>query len=286
MSRIARRGIVAAFILLLISGIVPSLAQPDEPGIYNPTASAQTAPQESLTIADVSITGTEDENATMTLAALAPTKMGRVQITAESGFGVADAPLVNSLTIAGVVYPVDWVQATADRLTIEADTEVDLQPGTEILVQWSKEEEVLPPVDSYRAVMEEVPGLDSEALPAGDGVPVEGDGAGRVDLRSRAAVLDPSVMDRAAVAQGDPFSRARYDEIPVNNGRHNTCRKSGNSLKVKRWWEPGTHEAVDLVQVKLPNQGNIDLSASAVELSFGSNPEKEWGRIRLQNGTD
>lgn len=286
MSRIARRGIVAAFILLLISGIVPSLAQPDEPGIYNPTASAQTAPQESLTIADVSITGTEDENATMTLAALAPTKMGRVQITAESGFGVADAPLVNSLTIAGVVYPVDWVQATADRLTIEADTEVDLQPGTEILVQWSKEEEVLPPVDSYRAVMEEVPGLDSEALPAGDGVPVEGDGAGRVDLRSRAAVLDPSVMDRAAVAQGDPFSRARYDEIPVNNGRHNTCRKSGNSLKVKRWWEPGTHEAVDLIEVKLPNGGNVNLDGAPVELHFGSDPKWGWGRIKLQKDVD
>ena len=281
-----QRGFVAAFILMLISGIVPSLTELDVTGMNTPSASAQTAAQESVAITDVSITGAEDENATMTLTSLTAAKLGNVQITANSGFGVDGAPVVNSLTVAGVVYPVDWVQATVDRLIIEADTEVDLQPGTEILVQWSKGEEVLPPVESYRAVMEEVSGLDSERPPAGDGVPMEGDGAGRVDLRSRAAVLDPSVLDRAAAAQGDPFSRARYDEIPVKNGKHNACKKSGNSLKVKRWWEPGTQEAVDLVQVKLPNRGNIDLSASPVELSFGSNPEKEWGRIRLQNGTD
>ena len=288
LSRIAQRGIIAALILMLISGVIPSLAQSDEPGMHNPTASAQTSPQELVAITDVSVTGSKDENVAMTLAALAPTRMGRVQITAESGFGVSDAPLVNSLTIAGVVYPVDRVQATVDRLTIEADAEIDLQPGTEILVQWSKGEEVLPPVESYRAVMEEVPGSDSEALSAGDGAPVQEDGAGRVDLRSRAAVLDPSALDRAAVAQGDPFSRAQYDEIPVldKRERHNKCEKSRNTLKVKRWWEPGTHEAVDLIEVKLPAGGNLDLNSSPVELYFGSDPRWGWGRIKLQKDVD
>lgn len=288
LSRIAQRGIIAALILMLISGVIPSLAQSDESGMHNPTASAQTSPQELVAITDVSVTGSKDENVAMTLAALAPTRMGHVQITAESGFGVSDAPLVNSLTIAGVVYPVDRVQATVDRLTIEADAEIDLQPGTEILVQWSKGEEVLPPVESYRAVMEEVPGSDSEALSAGDGAPVQEDGAGRVDLRSRAAVLDPSALDRAAVAQGDPFSRAQYDEIPVldKRERHNKCEKSRNTLKVKRWWEPGTHEAVDLIEVKLPAGGNLDLNSSPVELYFGSDPRWGWGRIKLQKDVD
>ena len=288
LSRIAQRGIIAALILMLISGVIPSLAQSDESGMHNPTASAQTSPQELVAITDVSVTGSKDENVAMTLAALAPTRMGRVQITAESGFGVSDAPLVNSLTIAGVVYPVDRVQATVDRLTIEADAEIDLQPGTEILVQWSKGEEVLPPVESYRVVMEEVPGSDSEALSAGDGAPVQEDGAGRVDLRSRAAVLDPSALDRAAVAQGDPFSRAQYDEIPVldKRERHNKCEKSRNTLKVKRWWEPGTHEAVDLIEVKLPAGGNVDLNSSPVELYFGSDPRWGWGRIKLQKDVD
>lgn len=283
-----QRGFVAAFILMLISGIVPSLTQLDVAGINTPSASAQTAGQESVAITDVSITGTEDENATMTLTSLTEAKLGSVQITANSGFGVDGAPVVSSLTISGVAYPLDWVHAAADRLTIEPGSEIDLQPGTEIVVEWSKGDGVLPPAESYRAAMEQAQRLDTEALPSGDETPTNSGVAEGVDLRSRAAVSEPNPLDRAAVAQGDPFSRAQYNEIPILNKRHkfNTCEKSGNSLKVKRWWEPGTHEAIDLVQVNLPNQGNIDLNSSPVELYFGSDPEWGWGRIKLQKDVD
>lgn len=283
-----QRGFVAAFILMFISGIVPSLTQLDVAGINTPSASAQTAGQESVAITDVSITGTEDENATMTLTSLTEAKLGSVQITANSGFGVDGAPVVSSLTISGVAYPLDWVHAAADRLTIEPDSEIDLQPGTEMVVEWSKGDGVLPPVESYRAAIEEAPRLDTEALPSGDEAPTNSGVAEGVDLRSRAAVSEPNPLDRAAVAQGDPFSRSPYNEIPILDRRHkfNTCEKSGNSLKVKRWWEPGTHEAIDLVQVNLPNQGNIDLNSSPVELYFGSDSRWGWGRIKLQKDVD
>lgn len=273
---------------MLILGIVPSLAQPHMAGKYNSVASAQTASGESVVITDVSTTGAAEENVAMTLSALAPTKIGRVQVTANSGFGVVDAPVVHSLTIAGVAYPVAWVQTTAERLTIEAASEIDLQSGAEIVIQWTKGEEVLPPAESFRAVMEQAPRLDTEPLPNTDEVPTNSDVAGGVDLRSRAAISEPNALDRAAVAQGDPFSRAQYDEIPILDKRHkhNTCKKSGNTLKVKRWWEPGTQEAVDLVEVKLPDRGNVDLDASPVELYFGSDPRWGWGRIKLRNGVD
>lgn len=273
---------------MLILGIVPSLAQPHMAGKYNSVASAQTASGESVVITDVSTTGAAEENVAMTLSALAPTKIGRVQVTANSGFGVVDAPVVHSLTIAGVAYPVAWVQTTAERLTIEAASEIDLQSGAEIVIQWTKGEEVLPPAESFRAVMEQAPRLDTEPLPNADEVPTNSDVAGGVDLRSRAAISEPNALDRAAVAQGDPFSRAQYDEIPIldQRRRHNTCKKSGNTLKVKRWWEPGTQEAVDLVEVKLPDRGNVDLGASPVELYFGSDPKWGWGRIKLRNGVD
>lgn len=282
-----QRGFVAAFILMFISGIVPSLTQLDVAGINTPSASAQTAGQESVAITDVSITGTEDENATMTLTSLTEAKLGSVQITANSGFGVDGAPVVSRLTVSGVAYPLDWVHAAADRLTIEPGSEIDLQPGTEIVVEWSMGEGVLPPAESYRAAIEQAPRLDTEALPS-DETPTNSGVAEGVDLRSRAAVSEPNPLDRAAVAHGDPFSRSPYNEIPILDRRHkfNTCEKSGNSLKVKRWWEPGTHEAIDLVQVNLPNQGNIDLNSSPVELYFGSDPQWGWGRIKLQKDVD
>lgn len=282
-----QRGFVAAFILMFISGIVPSLTQLDVAGINTPSASAQTAGQESVAITDVSITGTEDENATMTLTSLTEAKLGSVQITANSGFGVDGAPVVSRLTVSGVAYPLDWVHAAADRLTIEPGSEIDLQPGTEIVVEWSMGEGVLPPAESYRAAIEQAPRLDTEALPS-DETPTNSGVAEGVDLRSRAAVSEPNPLDRAAVAQGDSFSRSPYNEIPILDRRHkfNTCEKSGNSLKVKRWWEPGTHEAIDLVQVNLPNQGNIDLNSSPVELYFGSDPQWGWGRIKLQKDVD
>lgn len=200
-----QRGFVAAFILMFISGIVPSLTQLDVAGINTPSASAQTAGQESVAITDVSITGTEDENATMTLTSLTEAKLGSVQITANSGFGVDGAPVVSSLTISGVAYPLDWVHAAADRLTIEPDSEIDLQPGTEMVVEWSKGDGVLPPVESYRAAIEEAPRLDTEALPSGDEAPTNSGVAEGVDLRSRAAVSEPNPLDRAAVAQGTLF---------------------------------------------------------------------------------
>lgn len=281
-----QRGFVAAFILMLISGIVPSLTQLDVTGMNTPSASAQTAAQESVAITDVSITGAEDENATMTLTSLTAAKLGNVQITANSGFGVYGAPVLSRLTISGVAYPLEWVHAAADRLTIEPDSEIDLQPGTEIVVEWSKGEGVLPPAESYRAAMEQAQRLETEALPSGDETQTNSGVAEGVDLRSRAAVSEPNLLDRAVVAQGDPFSRAHYDEIPVFDKRHNTCQKSGNTLKVKRWWEPGTHEAVDLVQVNLPNQGSIDLNSSPVELYFGSDSRWGWGRIKLQKDVD
>ncbi len=283
-----QRGFVAAFILMFISGIVPSLTQLDVAGINTPSASAQTAGQESVAITDVSITGTEDENATMTLTSLTEAKLGSVQITANSGFGVDGAPVVSSLTISGVAYPLDWVRAAADRLTIEPDSEIDLQPGTEIVVEWSMGEGVLPPAESYRAAIELAPRLDTEALLGDDETPTNSGVAEGVDLRSRAAVSEPNPLDRAAVAQGDPFSRAHYDEIPVLNPRHgfNKCEKSGNSLKVKRWWEPGTHQAVDLVEVKLPNGANVNLDGAPVELHFGSDSKWGWGRIKLQKDVD
>ncbi|UQV59720.1 SpaA isopeptide-forming pilin-related protein [Corynebacterium propinquum] len=281
-----QRGFVAAFILMLISGIVPSLTQLDVTGMNTPSASAQTAAQESVAITDVSITGAEDENATMTLTSLTAAKLGNVQITANSGFGVYGAPVLSRLTISGVAYPLEWVHAAADRLTIEPDSEIDLQPGTEIVVEWSKGEGVLPPAESYRAAMEQAQRLETEALPSGDETQTNSGVAEGVDLRSRAAVSEPNLLDRAVVAQGDPFSRAHYDEIPVFNKRHNKCQKSGNTLKVKRWWEPGTHEAVDLVQVNLPNQGSIDLNSSPVELYFGSDSRWGWGRIKLQKDVD
>lgn len=283
-----QRGFVAAFILMLISGIVPSLTQLDVTGMNTPSASAQTAAQESVAITDVSITGAEDENATMTLTSLTAAKLGNVQITANSGFGVDGAPVLSRLTISGVAYPLEWVHAAADRLTIEPDSEIDLQPGTEIVVEWSKGDGVLPPAESYRAAMEQAQRLDTEALPSGDETPTNSGVAEGVDLRSRAAVSEPNPLDRAAVAQGDPFSRAHYDEIPVLNPRHgfNKCEKSGNSLKVKRWWEPGTHQAVDLVEVKLPNGANVNLDGAPVELHFGSDSKWGWGRIKLQKDVD
>lgn len=273
---------------MLVLGIVPSLAQLRVAGKYNPIASAQTASGESVVITDVSTTGDDEENVAMTLLVLTPTKLDRVLVTAQSGFGVAEAPEVNSLTIAGVAYPVDWVEATSDRLVIQVDAEVALQPGTEIVVQWSKGEEVLPPIESYRSVMEQAPRLDIEALPNSNEAPANSGVADGVDLRSRAAISGPNALDRAAAAQGDPFSRAQYDEIPILNQRHkhNTCKKSGNTLKVKRWWEPGTQEAVDLVEVKLPDRANVDLDASPVELYFGSDAKWGWGRIKLQKDVD
>lgn len=102
-----QRGFVAAFILMLISGIVPSLTQLDVTGMNTPSASAQTAAQESVAITDVSITGAEDENATMTLTSLTAAKLGNVQITANSGFGVDGAPVLSRLTISGVAYPLE-----------------------------------------------------------------------------------------------------------------------------------------------------------------------------------
>lgn len=288
MSRIAQRVIIAACILVLILGIVPSLAQPHVAGKYNPIASAQTASGESVVITDVSTTGAAEENVAMTLSALAPTKIGRVQVTANSGFGVVDSPVVQSLTIAGVAYPVGWVQTAADRLTIEAAAEINLESGAEIVIQWTKGEEVLPPAESFRAVMEQAPRHDTEALPNGNETPANSDVADGVDLRSRAAISEPNALDRAAWAQGDPFSRSQYNEIPILNQRHkhNTCKKSGNTLKVKRWWEPGTQEAVDLVEVKLPDRANVDLDASPVELYFGSDARWGWGRIKLQKEVD
>ncbi|MDK4292931.1 SpaA isopeptide-forming pilin-related protein [Corynebacterium propinquum] len=288
MTRIAQRAIIAACILMLTLGIVPSRAQTHAPGKYNPIASAQTAPGESVAITDVSATGDDDENVAMTLSVLTPIKLDRVQITAQSGFGVAEAPEVNSLTIAGVAYPVDRVEATSDRLVIQTDAEVDLQPGTEIVVQWSKGEEIIPPVESFRVVLEQAPQLDTEALPNGNEKPANSAVADGVDLRSRAARSAPNALDRAAVAQGDPFSRATYDQIPILNKRHNfnTCRKSGNTLKIKRWWEPGAHEAVDLVEVELPNGANVNLDRTPVELYFGSDPKWGWGRIKLQKDVD
>lgn len=273
---------------MLVLGIVPSLAQSHVAGKYNPIASAQTASGESVVITDVSTTGDDEENVAMALLVLTPTKLERVLVTAQSGFGVAEAPEVNSLTIAGVAYPVNWVEATSDRLVIQADAEVALQPGTEIVVQWLKGEEIIPPVESFRAILEQAPRLDTEALPNGNGAPTNSAVADGVDLRSRAAISEPNALDRAAVAQGDPFSRAQYDEIPILNPRHNhnTCKKSGNTLKIKRWWEPGTQEAVDLVEVKLPDRANVDLDASPVELYFGSDPRWGWGRIKLRKGVD
>lgn len=281
-----QRGFVSAFILMLISGIVPSLTQLDVTGMNTPSASAQTAAQESVAITDVSITGADDENATMTLTSLTAAKLGNVQITANSGFGVDGAPVVSRLTVSGVVYPLDWVHAAADRLTIEPDSEIDLQPGTEIVVEWSKGEGVLPPAESYRAAMEQAQRLETEALPSGDETQTNSGVAEGVDLRSRAAVSEPNPLDRAAVAQGDPFSRAQYDEIPVRDNRHNTCKKSGNTLKVKRWWEPRTQEAVDLVEVKLPNGANVNLDGSPAELYFGSDSKWGWGRIKMQKDVD
>lgn len=288
MKRIAQRAIIAACILMLILGIVPSLAQTQADGKYNPIASAQTAAGESVVITDVSTIGDDEENIAMTLSVLTPTKLDRVLITAQSGFGVAEAPEINSLTIAGAAYPVDWVESTSDRLVIQTDAEVDLRPDTEIVVQWLKGEEIIPPVESFRAVLEQAPRLDTEALPNGNEVPTNSAVADGVDLRSRAAISEPNALDRATVAQGDPFSRAQYNEIPILNQRHNhnTCKKSGNILKIKRWWEPGTREAVDLVEVKLPNQAKVDLDASPVELYFGSDAKWGWGRIKLQKDVD
>lgn len=273
---------------MLILGIVPSLAQPHVAGKYNPIASAQTASGESVVITDVSTTGAAEENVAMTLSVLTPTKIGRVQVAANSGFGVVDAPVVQSLTIAGVAHPVGWVQTAADRLTIEAAAEINLEPGAEIVIQWTKGEEVLPPAESFRAVLEQAPLLDTEALPNGNETPVNSAVTDGVDLRSRAAISEPNALDRAAVAQGDPFSRAQYDEIPILDNRHkfNKCEKSGNTLKVKRWWEPGTQEAVDLVEVRLPDQGNVDLNSSPVELYFGSDSKWGWGRIKMQKDVD
>lgn len=273
---------------MLILGIVPSLAQPHVAGKYNPIASAQTVSGESVVITDISTTGAAEENVAMTLSALAPTKMGRVQVTANSGFGVVDAPVVQSLTIAGVAYPVGWVQTAADRLMIEAAAEINLESGAEIVIQWTKGEEVLPPAESFRAVMEQAPLLDTEALSKGNETPVNSAVTDGVDLRSGAAISEPNALDRAAVAQGDPFSRAQYNEIPILDNRHkfNKCEKSGNTLKVKRWWEPGTQEAVDLVEVRLPDQGNVDLNSSPVELYFGSDSKWGWGRIKMQKDVD
>ncbi|ERJ46048.1 hypothetical protein N579_03255 [Corynebacterium pseudodiphtheriticum 090104] len=218
---------------MLIFGIVPSLAQPHVAGKYNPIASAQTASGESVVITDVSTTGAAEENVAMTLSALAPTKIGRVQVTANSGFGVVDSPVVQSLTIAGVAYPVGWVQTAADRLTIEAAAEINLESGAEIVIQWTKGEEVLPPAESFRAMMEQAPRLDTEALPNGNETPANSDVADGVDLRSRAAISEPNALDRAAVAQGDPFSRSQYNEIPILDKRHkhNTCKKIGKHLE-------------------------------------------------------
>lgn len=164
MKRIAQRAIIAACILMLILGIVPSLAQTQADGKYNPIASAQTAAGESVVITDVSTIGDDEENIAMTLSVLTPTKLDRVLITAQSGFGVAEAPEINSLTIAGAAYPVDWVESTSDRLVIQTDAEVDLRPDTEIVVQWLKGEEIIPPVESFRAVLEQAPRLDTEAI--------------------------------------------------------------------------------------------------------------------------
>lgn len=243
--RVKRKSATAAFVLMLVLGVIPAVISGNVENAGMPVANAQTTAEAPLSINSVH-TG-QDNDFTVRMTATQAMKMREININSSTRLAAGRVPAtLKSLTVNGQQYPTSLIRATSNSLSVYFDSDVDIQPGTPFTIGWV----------NY--------------------------GTNRASVNTLTATVRGTEI-AIAPQQGNPLQSGRFQMVPISTSWAECSLKNG-LLYSKRWWNKAneTDHTVKVVEVTVKGVANladsINTADPRLQLRFGSK-DAGWTEI-------
>lgn len=255
-SRKMRSSAVAAFTLMLVFGVVPTVAPTYSDNAPTPAAHAQSEVQAPVTVN--SVTPYANSVFTITMTATEAMSMKNLEIRSTAALGEAATLQERELSVNGKQYPTSLL-TRPNRSTLKAEFSegVEVQPGTIIKVRWTKGQRFFPNASDFTATMRGTELASSEP---------------------------PAV--------GNPTEAKNYRKLP-NKRRWDACTSNNGLLYAKTWWDNSENtrknggKDVSVVEVAIEGASDlinaINTADPRLQLRFGSGAA---GWTELQKDVD